>query len=140
MILKYKKLHPEAVPPLFATSGSACFDLTSISTHIQGDNITCTTGLAFEVPDGYVMLVYSRSGHGFKQGLRLANCVGVIDSDYRGELMVKLHKDRDGDFNIKHGDRVAQAMLVELPDYTLEEVSELSDTVRGTNGFGSTSK
>ena len=140
MILKYKKLVPEAVAPLFATEGAACFDLTSISTLVSGDTITCTTGLAFEVPEGHVMLVYSRSGHGFKQGLRLVNCVGVIDSDYRGEVMVKLRMDEEGDFNIKHGDRVAQAMIVQLPKYILEETAELSDTARGVKGFGSTSK
>lgn len=86
------------------------------------------------------MLVYSRSGHGFKQGMRLVNCVGVIDSDYRGEVMVKLRMDQEGDFNVKNGDRVAQAMLIKLPSYTLEEAAELSDTARGTGGFGSTNK
>ena len=140
MIVKYKKLIPEAIAPMFATEGAACMDLTCVSTLVQGDTITCTTGIAFEVPEGYVMLVYSRSGHGFKQGLRLVNCVGVIDSDYRGEVMVKLRMDQEGDFNIKHGDRVAQAMLVELPKYALQEVEELSDTARGIGGFGSTNK
>lgn len=138
MILKYKKLLPNAVAPMFATEGAACMDLTCISATSQGDTITCSTGIAVEVPEGHVMLIFSRSGHGYKQGLRLVNCVGVIDSDYRGELMVKLHMDREGEFGIKPGDRVAQAMLVELPKYALEEVQELSDTVRGVGGFGST--
>ena len=140
MIFKYKKLRPDAVAPLFGTEGAACFDLTAIATNIDGDTITCTTGLAFEVPEGHVMLVYSRSGHGFKQGMRLVNCVGVIDSDYRGEVMVKLRMDQEGDFNVKVGDRVAQAMLIKLPEYVLEEVDELSDTARGVGGFGSTGK
>jgi len=140
MNFRYKKLLPNAVPPLFATEGAACFDLTCIGTQIMGDTITCTTGLAFEVPEGHVMLVYSRSGHGFKQGMRLVNCVGVIDSDYRGEVMVKLRMEQEGDFNVKNGDRVAQAMLIKLPSYILEEAAELSDTARGTGGFGSTNK
>ena len=87
------------------------------------------------------MLVYSRSGHGFKHDTRLANCVGVIDSDYRGELMVKLTYDgaEDGPF-IEPGDRIAQAMIVPVSQVSFDVVDELSDTVRGSGGFGSTGK
>ena len=84
------------------------------------------------------MLIYSRSGHGFKNDVRLANCVGVIDADYRGELMVKLTGDTYGQLTIKPGDRIAQAMLVPVMKVHFKEVQELSETVRGAGGFGST--
>lgn len=99
MTVKIKKLHPSAKKPTYATPGSACFDLyaatvagmETIGSHVYADSpLTCGTGLAFEVPDGHVMLVFSRSGHGFNHDVRLANCTGVIDSDYRGELLAKL--------------------------------------------------
>ena len=85
------------------------------------------------------MLVYSRSGHGFKYGVRLANCVGVIDSDYRGEVGVKLTADQTSEgFFVRNGDRIAQAMIVPVDRVEFEEVEKLSDTDRGTGGFGST--
>lgn len=94
--MKIKKLHPAAVVPTYGTEGAACFDLYAVQPEAEirvVDTATVRTGLAFEVPQGFVMLVFSRSGHGFKNDVRLANCVGVIDSDYRGELMVKLTND-----------------------------------------------
>jgi dUTP pyrophosphatase len=84
------------------------------------------------------MLIFSRSGHGFKNDVRLSNCVGVIDSDYRGEVQIKLSNDGGDHFTINNDDRIAQAMLVKLPWVELIEVDELSETARGTNGFGST--
>ena len=86
------------------------------------------------------MLVYSRSGHGFKHGVRLANSVGVIDSDYRGEVSIGLRNDSPLRFDYKAGDRLAQAMILPVPMVELVEVEELSDTERGTGGFGSTGK
>lgn len=150
MRLRVKRLHPSAQIPLHATAGSACFDLRALvredpvgpdfSVTIKpGDSMAIRTGLAFEIPRGYAMLVFSRSGHGFNNGIRLANCVGVIDSDYRGEVMVKLCCDAHGDaLDVRHGDRVAQAMLVNVPWFSLDEAEELSGTERGTGGFGST--
>jgi dUTP pyrophosphatase len=143
MRLKYKKLEEGASAPRFASDGAACFDLVSL---VRGAPICIApreakivaTGLAFEVPEGHVMMVYSRSGHGFKSGVRLANCTGVIDSDYRGEVMVKLINEGDLPFFIGNGERVAQAMIVQLPQYELEESDELGNTARGTSGFGST--
>lgn len=143
--LKVLKLQEEAILPQYATPGSACFDLhaclpdndAAISTG-PNPSVIVPTGLAFAIPDGHVMLVFSRSGHAFKQDTRLANCVGVIDSDYRGELMVKLTKDEPGSLFFTHGERVAQAMVVPLPRVDLVEVDELDDTERGTGGFGST--
>ena len=147
MRVKIKKLHKDAVVPTYGTSGAACFDLYAVSatkqsitsayTHHQ--TMTCNTGLAFEVPEGYVMMVYSRSGHGFKDDTRLANCVGVIDSDYRGEVVVKLTFDGVGSFpNIKEGQRIAQAMIVPVNQVSFDVVEELNETSRGVGGFGST--
>jgi dUTP pyrophosphatase len=144
--LKIKKLHPDAVVPKYATAGAACFDLHAIVENdigadavLPGHFYTFRTGLAFEVPSGYVLKVYSRSGHGFKYGVRLANGTGIIDSDYRGELMVCLKNDGPSEpLVVHHGDRIAQAMLVQIPQVELIEVGELSNTERGAGGFGST--
>ena len=84
------------------------------------------------------MMVYSRSGHGFKSGIRLANGTGVIDSDYRGEVMVKMHNDGSSAVLITAGERIAQAMIVPVSQVELTVVDELSDTARGSGGFGST--
>lgn len=144
MKIKIKKLHPEARLPTYATDGSGCFDIYSD----DWCDLSCTrsqvieTGLAFEIPEGYVMLVFSRSGHAFKNDVRLANCVGVIDSDYRGELKIKLTRDSAFDiwneFAVARGDRIAQALIVPIPKVSFEEVDELSNTARGTGGLGST--
>jgi dUTP pyrophosphatase len=154
MKLRIKKLHFNAVVPTYATEGAACFDLVAAT--VDGastigcgvwDNrpLVCDTGLAFEVPPGYAMMIYSRSGHGFKHDTRLANCVGVIDSDYRGSVQVKLTCDRQDDDGaplplfVRPGDRIAQAMIVPVPDVTFELVAEqLSITERGAGGMGST--
>lgn len=146
MRLKVKKTHPQARIPKYATDGSACFDLHALigdgaSISVKKDlSVVIHTGLSFEIPPGQVMLVFSRSGHGFKQNVRLANCTGVIDSDYRGEVMVKLTRDEGivDDFIINDGDRIAQAMILSLPFVTIEETQELSSTSRGAGGFGST--
>ena len=91
------------------------------------------------------MMVYSRSGHGFNRNTRLSNCVGVIDSDYRGELLVKLTMDDEFidpeiELEVKQGDRIAQAMLIPIEQVSFEMVEELSETKRGTGGLGSTGK
>lgn len=155
MKVPFKKLHPDAVMPKYATRGAACFDLHAIvegesktdkAGQAQPPNVTVTpgnqvivrTGLAFEVPAGWVLAVYSRSGHGFKDSVRLSNSVGQIDSDYRGEVMVALHNDSRKRFTVKHGDRIAQARLEPAPQVELVEVVELSATERGADGFGST--
>jgi dUTP pyrophosphatase len=146
--LKVKRLTDTATLPTYATDGSACFDLYAdqvrnpeiVSNVSAGDPCVIDTGLALEIPAGWCMLIFSRSGHGFKDDVRLANCVGVIDSDYRGEVKVKLTKDGDGAgwLGVFHGDRIAQAMLVPTYRVGFKEVTELSDTARGTGGFGST--
>lgn len=150
MKVKVKKLYEDAQLPEYATDGSGCFDirycvpLISDRKNIEvcnGDTVIFDTGLQFEIPKGHAMTIYSRSGHGFKNSVRLSNCVGVIDSDYRGELKVKLI----GDFNngdeplvVKHGDRIAQGMIIPVKKIEFEEVKELSKTKRGGKGFGST--
>lgn len=140
--MKIKKLHSAAVVPTYGTEGAACFDLYAVQPEAEirvVDTATVRTGLAFEVPQGFVMLVFSRSGHGFKNDVRLANCVGVVDSDYRGELMVKLTNDSPSDCLAVHpGDRIAQAMLMPVSQTYFEVVDELSSTDRGAGGFGST--
>lgn len=150
MNVRVRKLYPLAQLPTYATDGSGCFDIYAMAVDggfNRGGNavlvaperpVNCRTGLAFEVPEGHVMLVFSRSGHGFKHGVRLTNCVGVIDSDYRGELAVMLSADENLGLYVKPGDRIAQALIVPIPRVEFEEVDELSSTARGVGGFGST--
>lgn len=147
MEIKIKKLHPGAVIPQYATDGAACFDLHACmpeESHCKitaGTPVVFETGLSFEIPSGYAMLIFSRSGHGFNFSMRLANCVGVIDSDYRGEVKVKLARDSNpGAWSVPigHGDRIAQAMVIPVPRVSFVEAKELSETVRGAGGFGST--
>lgn len=146
-MIKVKKLHPDAALPEYATAGAACFDLVAVG--VNGVPVMphraegFRTGLAFEIPEGHVMLVFSRSGHGFKNDTRLANCVGVIDSDYRGELMVKLTKDgenHDSVLRVMSGDRIAQALIMPVQRFELQLVDELTETARGTGGLGSTGR
>lgn len=152
MELKVKKLHPDAKLPSYATPGAACFDLHALGADWginaqaygveihQGRPREFSTGLAFEVPPGWALMIYSRSGHGFKSNTRLANCVGVIDSEYRGEVKVKLTCDSFNGLKVYDGDRIAQGLLVQVPAVQLVEVDELSTTERGEGGFGSTGK
>lgn len=139
--LKIKRLHQNAVVPAYQTDGAACFDLVAVNSEKVGKlggTAIFNTGLAFEIPAGHVMLIYSRSGHGFKNSLRLVNSVGVIDSDYRGEVAVKIVNDSPIDFSFAAGDRVAQAMILPLPSVDFIETDQLTDTDRGGGGFGST--
>lgn len=140
-ILRIKHLHPDAVTPKYQSAGAACFDLHCVDGGFIecGQSVTFRIGISCEIPVGFALLIHSRSGHGFKHGVRLANGTGVVDSDFRGELEVRLRNDHGYlDFNVRDGDRIAQAMLIAAPQYEILEVSELTDTVRGTQGFGST--
>ncbi len=132
MILRIKKLHPNATVPTYATDGAACFDLHAATA--SDDRMEFDTGLAFEVPADHVMLVFSRSGHGFKDGATLVNSVGVIDSDYRGSVRVKLTAPVTGGV----GARIAQAMVLPVQRVSFVVSDDLSDTARGTGGLGST--
>lgn len=154
MKVKIKKLVPEAVIPAYAKPGDAGMDLTAVK--VEYDRVSkCFiyhSGLAFEVPEGHVMLLFPRSSNR-KTEAYLTNSVGVIDSGYRGEVMA-CFKRRDNDvfpehkdtFIIEHqapykvGDRFAQVMIVPYPQIEFEESDELSDTERGAGGYGSTGK
>ena len=138
--LKVKRLTDTAKLPTYAHDGDACFDLYADDVNVTSGGFLCNTGLSVEVPPGYAMMIYSRSGHGFKNNMRLANCVGVLDSCYRGPVMVKLTCDRQIQYVPKVGDRIAQAMLIPVPVVTFEEVTELSDSERGDGGFGSSGR
>lgn len=142
MKLKIKKLSAKAITPTYGTPGSACFDLyASADAEVYpGTGEVIPTDLAFEVPDGWVLKLYSRSGHGFKSHVRLVNTTGVIDSDYRGHVPVGLYNDGMFTFKVRAGDRIAQGMLERVEQVEFEVVDELSTTTRGTGGFGSTGK
>ena len=136
-----KKLHPNAVIPTYAKQGDAGMDL--VATEIINEEtfqITYGTGLAMEIPEGFVGLVFPRSSIR-KTDLSLTNCVGVIDSGYRGELQATFRKER-GVASRKYevGDRVVQLMIIPHPTIEFNEVNELSNTERGEGGFGSTGK
>lgn len=141
--LLVRKLREDARLPEFATDGSACFDFFSpVDVGVDGHGAHIATGLSFSIPEGWSMLIFSRSGHGFNRGVRLVNCVGVIDSDYRDEVMVGLVCDRDGgSYQVKTGDKIAQGMLVPVHYADMVEVSELPEVTgdnRRTGGLGST--
>ena len=143
MNVKIKKTLPNAKIPTYGTDGAACFDFYSTSDGYILPKTTSDlidTGIAFEVPDNHVMLAFSRSGHGFKNGIRLCNCVGVIDSDYRDSVKVKLVNDQYDDYIYKEGERILQAMILPVERVSFDLVEELSDTARGTGGLGSTGK
>jgi dUTP pyrophosphatase len=142
--LQYKKLNARAITPEYATSGAACFDLyatdvnclTDVPVEVSpGMPVVAGTGLAFEIPTGYMLEIRSRSGLAFKHGLLAFP--GTIDSDYRGEVCVLIMA-TTGIHSIKTGDRIAQACLVPCPLVVLKPAEELSETQRGTGGFGST--
>ena len=98
------------------------------------------TGLAMEIPEGYAGLIYARSGLACKEGLAPANKVGVVDSDYRGEIKVALHNHSASEKTVKKGERIAQIVVTPFLSAEFREADELSDTVRGEGGFGSTGK
>ncbi len=139
MLIKFKKTNPAARVPHYASAGAACFDLCSVIDTLvhPGTTMLVSTGLAFEVPEGNALLVYPRSGLAMR-GLRLANCVGVVDSDYRGDILVALHNDSREAMLVRAGDRIAQAMIVPAARHGFVESKDLSSTERGAGGFGST--
>lgn len=142
MNVKIKQTGVYALVPKYATDGSGCFDLFAANgaTIFPNNHKPVGTGLAFEIPEDHVMLVFARSGNAAKYKVNLMNSVGVIDSDYRGEVMVMLQNKGHFDFEVRRGDRIAQAMIVPVQKVVFEKVDELSDTTRGENGFGSTGK
>lgn len=138
--LKIKKLHSEAVIPQYAKPGDAGLDLVAISEEWNEDNtmVTYGTGLAIEIPEGYVGLIFPRSSVS-KTTLNLSNSVGVIDSGYRGPIMFKFRYLEEGNvYDI--GDRIGQLVIMKIPTVNIVEVEELSSSERGEGGFGSTGK
>lgn len=145
MELKIKLLSPNAVLPRYATPGAAAMDLTACIdeavTIAPRQLVTLPTGIAVALPSAeYVALVFARSGLGVKHGVSLSNGVGVIDSDYRGEIRVGLTNLSDVPYTIQPGDRVAQLAIVPVTQAHVTQVTELDETARGTGGFGSTGK
>ena len=142
MQFKVKRLDERAIIPTYATKNSAGADLYNMK-DVQVEiaphqTVLIKTGLAVEIPEGYVGLVFARSGIASKRGLAPANKVGVIDSDYRGEWMVALHNHSDFAATVDGGERIAQVVVVPYIQGAFTEVDELSDTERGSGGFGST--
>lgn len=147
MKVNFKKLDERAIIPTYGTDKAAGMDLyaclpENIPAFISpGKNTKIGTGIAIEIPDGYFGAIFARSGLATKSALRPANCVGVIDSDYRGELIVALHNDSNKiTRQVQHGERIAQLVLIPYVTAELIEVNNLEDTDRGDGGFGSTGK
>jgi dUTP pyrophosphatase len=141
--LKLCLVHPEAQVPSYATKGSSAFDFYSVTEGFVRPNrpMVFDTGIVVEVPENMVLLLFPRSGHAFKYDVRLSNCVGVIDHDFRGEIKIKLTSDENSSLHIRQGDRIGQGILMAAPkvDFLVAvDVAELSETERGEGGFGST--
>ncbi len=142
--INIKKLNENAVIPTYGSEFSAGADLYALAEEpiviAPHTTVLVHTGVAMEIPTGYVGLVFARSGLATKRALAPANKVGVIDSDYRGEIMVALHNHSEEPKTIENGERIAQLVLVPYISADFDEVDELSDTVRGDGGFGSTGR
>ncbi|MWV62145.1 dUTP diphosphatase [Helicobacter saguini] len=137
--VKFLKLDKDAKIPFFASEEAAGFDFHSLeSIEIKaGKSAFIRTGLSVELPQGYELQVRSRSGLALKNSIMVLNSPGTIDSDYRGEIKIILMNFGDADFSVKVGDRIAQGVVNKLPKVIIKEVDSISETKRGTKGFGS---
>ncbi len=144
MKLFIKKLDSNAIVPTYGSTSAAGADLYALSNGNlvvnPGETVFVHTGIAMEIPEGYVGLVYARSGMACKSDLAPANKVGVIDSDYRGEIMVALHNHGKEVRTVENGQRIAQIVIAPYLRCDFETVDELDETARGEGGFGSTGK
>ncbi len=144
MTINLKKLNANAITPTQGHKTDAGYDLYAClemnDIIYPGETLKIPTGIALEIPEGYFGGVFARSGLATKHGLRPANCVGVIDAPYRGEIIVALHNDSKTPQKISHGDRIAQLVVLPILNVEFNVVDELSDTDRGDGGFGSTGK
>lgn len=145
MELKIKLLSPNATLPRYATAGAAAMDLTACidepMTIAPRQLVSIPTGIAIALPGAdYVALIFARSGLGVKHGISLSNGVGVIDSDYRGEIRVGLTNLSDREYTVQPGDRIAQLAVMPVTQAAVVQVDELDETDRGAGGFGSTGK
>ena len=141
--IKFKKMSSEAVVPSYGTDFSAGADLYALLdsdrvTVAPGDQVMIHTGICLEIPEGYAGFIFARSGLASKRGLAPANKVGVVDADYRGEVVVALHNHTDQEQSIEPKERIAQMVFVPYVKGLFEVVDNLDDTTRGTGGFGST--
>lgn len=147
MNIKVKRMCEKAKLPTRGSEKAAAYDVyaclpdkNALVTIMPHQTMLIGTGLRMAPPKGFYVGVYARSGLSSKEGLRPANCVGVIDEDYRGEYLVAVHNDSEVTRSVKHGDRIAQILLQKRYDMDFEEVDELDKTERGDGGFGSTGK
>ena len=142
--IRVKKLSPNAILPTYGSAGAAAADLYACLeapvTIAPGETVFIPTGLSVEIPAGCAGLIYARSGMATKRGLAPANKVGVIDSDYRGEIKVVLLNHSSTEQTVAPGERIAQMIITPVLTPAYEEVEELTDTDRGSGGFGSTGK
>ncbi|MDD6024655.1 MAG: dUTP diphosphatase [Oscillospiraceae bacterium] len=142
--MKFKKVRPDARTPLYGSADAAGADLyvcCDRETVIEaGETLMLPTGIAVAIPSGYVGLIFARSGLATKRGLAPANKVGVIDADYRGEIMVSMLNHSDTPQTIAPYERIAQLVIVPFVQQSYEEVDQLEDTERGAGGFGSTGR
>ncbi len=142
MLIRLKKINKDAKTPSYGSEFSAGADLYACEeneiTIIPHETRLIHTGIAIEIPNGYVGLIYARSGLASKRDLAPANKVGVIDSDYRGEILVALHNHGNKDQVIQPFERIAQLVIAPVTQATFEEVEELNTTERNAGGFGST--
>ena len=143
--VKFKKLHPAATVPTYGSAFAAGADLYACTggetvNFAPGETKMIHTGIALEIPQGYAGLVYARSGIASKRGLAPANKVGVVDSDYRGEIMVSIHNHSNQSQQIVDGERIAQLVITPFLAVEFTETDTLSETARGEGGFGSTGK
>lgn len=143
MKIKIQKLTTSATIPTRGSSSAAGYDLYADVDTMQikpGETVKVPTGLAMEIPEGYFGGIFARSGLSTKEGLRPANCVGVVDSDYRGPIMVALHNDSDVVREVTPQEKIAQLVVLPYLAVEFEEAEELEETKRGAGGFGSTGK
>ncbi len=142
--VQVKKTDPRAVLPTYGSLFAAGADLYLLSdddvTIAPGETKLLHTGLSMAIPEGYAGLIYARSGLASKKGLAPANKVGVVDADYRGEIMVALHNHSSLPATLENGERIAQMVITPFLAVDFEESETLSDTARGAGGFGSTGK
>ena len=144
MVIQLKKLKENALLPTRGSEHAAGYDLYACLEEdvliAPGQTVKIGTGLAVAVPEGFFGAVFARSGLASKEGLRPANCVGVCDSDYRGEYIIALHNDSGMERTVRHGDRIAQLVILPFLSAEFEECDSLPETARGAGGFGSTGK
>lgn len=137
--IKFKKTHPFSIIPKQGTAGAAGFDLTAVRLETTETTLKYDTGIAVEIPPGYVGLLFPRSSV-CKTGLSLANSVGVIDSDYRGSISFVFYKGAELIEPYSYGDRIGQLLIVPIQEVEFVEAEELSETERGAGGYGSTGR